>query len=128
MCVCFAYLLLAGVMRVRGKRAAEKWGVECGRQGYKNNCVPTFSQSRGARAPRATLFLVFHSWFLAPVRVSAQARHFPKSSISVFRDKRQEEEMSKTEVPSSLPGNVSLADHDPVMFDLIEKEKVGEAR
>lgn len=36
--------------------------------------------------------------------------------------------MSKTEVPSSLPGNVSLADHDPVMFDLIEKEKVGEAR
>lgn len=32
--------------------------------------------------------------------------------------------MSTTEVPSSLPGNVSLADHDPEMFDLIEKEKV----
>lgn len=34
--------------------------------------------------------------------------------------------MSTTEVPSTLPGNVSLADHDPVMFDLIEKEKVSE--
>lgn len=32
--------------------------------------------------------------------------------------------MSTTEVPSTLPGNVSLADHDPEMFDLIEKEKV----
>ncbi len=32
--------------------------------------------------------------------------------------------MSTTEVPLSLPGNVSLADHDPEMFDLIEKEKV----
>lgn len=32
--------------------------------------------------------------------------------------------MSTTEVPSTLPGNVSLADHDPDMFDLIEKEKV----
>ncbi|CAM9874584.1 unnamed protein product [Ectocarpus sp. 6 AP-2014] len=31
--------------------------------------------------------------------------------------------MSTTEVPSTLPGNVSLADHDPAMFDLIEKEK-----
>lgn len=36
--------------------------------------------------------------------------------------------MSTTEIPSTLPGNVSLADHDPVMFDLIEKEKVGEDR
>lgn len=34
--------------------------------------------------------------------------------------------MSTTEVPSTLPGNVSLADHDPIMFDLIEKEKVRE--
>ncbi|CAM9448222.1 unnamed protein product [Ectocarpus sp. 13 AM-2016] len=31
--------------------------------------------------------------------------------------------MSTTEVPSTLPGNMSLADHDPAMFDLIEKEK-----
>ena len=36
--------------------------------------------------------------------------------------------MSTTEVPSTLPGNVSLADHDPVMFDLIEKEKVTKER
>lgn len=32
-----------------------------------------------------------------------------------------------TEIPSSLPGNVPLVDHDPVLFDLIEKEKVGHA-
>lgn len=32
--------------------------------------------------------------------------------------------MSSTEVPTTLPGNVSLADHDPAMYDLIEKEKV----
>lgn len=30
-----------------------------------------------------------------------------------------------TEIPSSLPGNVPLVDHDPVLSDLIEKEKVG---
>lgn len=29
-----------------------------------------------------------------------------------------------TEIPTSLPGNVSLAKHDPVMFELIEQEKV----
>ena len=28
--------------------------------------------------------------------------------------------MSTTEVPSTLPGNVSLADHDPDLFDLID--------
>ena len=26
-------------------------------------------------------------------------------------------------IPSSLPGNASLEEHDPVMFDLIEREK-----
>lgn len=31
-----------------------------------------------------------------------------------------------TEIPASLPGNVSLSKHDPVMFDLIEQEKVCE--
>lgn len=32
--------------------------------------------------------------------------------------------MSQTEVPPTLPGNVPLSEHDPVLFDLIEKEKV----
>lgn len=48
------------------------------------------------------------------------------SNISLG-DLRPSGTMSTTEVPSTLPGNVSLADHDPVMFDLIEKEKVREA-
>jgi len=26
-------------------------------------------------------------------------------------------------IPTTLPGQVSLADHDPALFDLIEKEK-----
>lgn len=30
-----------------------------------------------------------------------------------------------TEVPSTLPGNVALRNHDPDLYDLIEKEKVG---
>ena len=34
------------------------------------------------------------------------------------------EEMAPTEVPSKLPGNTALEHHDPVLFDLIEKEKV----
>lgn len=33
--------------------------------------------------------------------------------------------MAPTEVPSKLPGNRALEHHDPVLFDLIEKEKVG---
>lgn len=32
--------------------------------------------------------------------------------------------MSTTEVPSTLPGNVPLSEHDPALYDLIEKEKV----
>lgn len=32
--------------------------------------------------------------------------------------------MSATDVPSTLPGNVALEQHDPALFDLIEKEKV----
>eukprot|EP00904_Undaria_pinnatifida_P000395 jgi/Undpi1/10356/HiC_scaffold_29.g12806.m1 len=31
--------------------------------------------------------------------------------------------MSTTEVPSTLPGNVPLSEHDPALYDLIEKEK-----
>lgn len=38
-----------------------------------------------------------------------------------------ESTMSTTEIPSTLPGNVSLEEHDPIMFDLIEKEKVRKA-
>ena len=32
--------------------------------------------------------------------------------------------MSTTVVPSTLPGNVPLSEHDPALYDLIEKEKV----
>jgi hypothetical protein len=38
-------------------------------------------------------------------------------------DDNSEFSKAKMSIPTTLPGCLSLEEHDPVMFDLIEKEK-----
>lgn len=65
--------------------------------------------------------MIFYASTPAPDPTTSSQKQLARA-LKATRD------MSTTEIPSTLPGNLSLADHDPVMFDLIEKEKVGEER